>query len=81
MRCKYEGSGIFSGRCMGTREVDPCPGHDKCGMFKPAGCELCSAEWIDIDVRTVNPDDTYVFSTHEAIGLQFCPMCGRKLGG
>ena len=35
MRCKYEGSGVWAGRCAGTKEIDPCPGHDKCKRFKP----------------------------------------------
>ena len=35
MKCKYEGSGIWEGRCVGTKEVDPCPGYDKCKNFKP----------------------------------------------
>ena len=35
MKCKYEGSGVWEGRCVGTKEVDPCPGYDKCSRFKP----------------------------------------------
>ena len=35
MKCKYEGSGVWEGRCVGTKEVDPCPGYDKCKRFKP----------------------------------------------
>ena len=35
MKCKYEGTGVWAGRCMGTKEVDPCPGHDKCKNYKP----------------------------------------------
>ena len=34
-KCKYEGSGVWKGRCVGTKEIDPCPGHDKCDRFKP----------------------------------------------
>ena len=34
MKCKYEGSGVWEGRCTGTKEVEPCVG-DKCKMFKP----------------------------------------------
>ena len=33
--CKYEGTGIWNGRCVGTKEVDPCPGYDKCKEYKP----------------------------------------------
>ena len=35
IKCKYEGTGIWSGRCVGTKEVDPCPGYDKCKQYKP----------------------------------------------
>lgn len=35
MACKYEGTGIWAGRCKGTKEVDPCPGYDKCEWYKP----------------------------------------------
>lgn len=34
-KCKYEGTGIWDGRCIGTKEVDPCPGYDKCKKYKP----------------------------------------------
>ena len=34
-KCKYEGTGIWNGRCVGTKEVDPCPGYDKCKEYKP----------------------------------------------
>ena len=36
MRCKYKGTGVWEGRCTGTKEVDPCVGQDKCPRFKPA---------------------------------------------
>ena len=35
VKCKYEGTGIWDGRCVGTKEVDPCPGYDKCKQYKP----------------------------------------------
>ena len=35
VKCKYEGTGIWNGRCTGTKEVDPCPGYDKCKEYKP----------------------------------------------
>ena len=35
VNCKYEGTGIWNGRCIGTKEVDTCPGHDKCKRYKP----------------------------------------------
>ena len=34
-KCKYEGTGIWDGRCVGTKEVDPYPGYDKCKQYKP----------------------------------------------
>lgn len=34
-KCKYEGTGIWNGRCVGTKEVDPCPGYDNCEQYKP----------------------------------------------
>ena len=35
VKCKYEGTGIWDGRCTGTKEVDPCLGYDKCKQYKP----------------------------------------------
>ena len=35
VKCKYEGTGIWNGRCVGTKEVDPCQGYDKCKQYKP----------------------------------------------
>ena len=35
VKCKYEGTGIWNGRCTGTKEVDRCPGYDKCKQYKP----------------------------------------------
>ena len=35
IKCKYEGTGIWNGRCVGTKEVDHCPGYDKCKQYKP----------------------------------------------
>ena len=35
VKCKYEGTGIWNGRCIGTKEVDPCTGYDKCKQYKP----------------------------------------------
>ena len=35
VKCKYEGTGIWNGRCTGTKEVDPCPGYGKCKQYKP----------------------------------------------
>ena len=35
IKCKYEGTGIWNGRCVGTKEVDRCPGYDNCKQYKP----------------------------------------------
>lgn len=35
VKCKYEGTGCWTGRCRGTKEVEPCPGYDKCNQYKP----------------------------------------------
>ena len=35
VKCKYEGTGIWNGRCTGTKEVDPCLGYGKCKQYKP----------------------------------------------
>lgn len=35
VKCKYEGTGILDGRCTGSKEVDTCPGYDKCKQYKP----------------------------------------------
>ena len=35
VKCEYEGTGIWDGRCIGTKEVDPCLGYDKCKQYKP----------------------------------------------
>ena len=35
VKCKYEGTGIWDGRCIGTKEVDTCPGYDNCKQYKP----------------------------------------------
>ena len=35
VKCKYEGIGVWDGRCVGTKEVDPCTGYDKCKQYKP----------------------------------------------
>ena len=35
MKCKYEGNGVWEGRCVGTKEVDPCKGYEKCKSYRP----------------------------------------------
>ena len=35
MKCKYEGPGVWEGRCIGTRELDPCIGYESCKNYRP----------------------------------------------
>ena len=35
MKCKYEGNGVWEGRCVGTKEVEPCKGYEKCKSYCP----------------------------------------------
>ena len=37
IKCRYEGTGVWAERCLGTKEVDPCPGYEKCNRYKPDG--------------------------------------------
>ena len=34
MRCHYEGTGVFEGLCLGTKEFDSCIGPGRCTAFK-----------------------------------------------
>lgn len=43
MRCKYDGSGVWEGRCTGTKELDLCPGHGKCSHYTPEYKDKLSA--------------------------------------
>ena len=33
-KCRYAGHGVNAGRCLGTKELDPCVG-EKCKLFRP----------------------------------------------
>lgn len=44
MKCRYEGNGVWEGRCTATKEVEPCPGYDKCKSYKP--CYMTNADRI-----------------------------------
>ena len=35
VKCEYEGTGVWEGKCIGTKEVDPCLGYDKCKQYRP----------------------------------------------
>lgn len=39
MTCRYEGFGVWKGRCIGTMELDPCRGYENCKNYRP-NCEL-----------------------------------------
>ena len=64
MKCKYEGTGIWNGRCIGTKEVDPCPGYDKCKQYKPN--------------YTTNADRIRAMSDEELAELLLDGCCGSK---
>ena len=59
MKCKYEGSDAWKGRCIGTKELDPCKGYERCKNYRP-DCkrEGCYGEYIPcpynmgVDCRT-----------------------------
>lgn len=34
MKCHYEGTGVFEGLCLGTKECDSCIGPERCTAFK-----------------------------------------------
>ena len=34
MKCHYEGTGVFEGLCLGTKECDSCIGYERCTAFK-----------------------------------------------
>ena len=62
MKCKYEGSGVWKDRCVGTKEVDPCVGYDQCDCFRPNYKtnadhirSMTDEELADIKVRTGCP--------------------------
>ena len=58
-KCKYEGTGVWNGRCIGTKEVDPCPGYDKCKRYKPN--------------YTTNADRIRAMSDEELAEIIACP--------
>ena len=83
MKCKYEGSGVWEGRCVGTKEVDPCVGHEKCERFKPnfktnadhirsmTDEELAKwvTEFVELTLETNGLDDEYELDSTFATGL------------
>lgn len=68
MKCKYEGEGRYADRCMGTKEIDPCPGYDKCAHFKP------NFESNSDHIRSMT-DEEWV-----ATGKMFCPYMKKFEG-
>ena len=65
MKCKYERTGIWNGRCVGTKEVDPCTGYDNCKKYKPS--------------YTTNADRIRAMIDEElAKFLDFCESMGYK---
>lgn len=41
MKCKYEGSGAWKGRCIGTKRLNSCKGYGSCKNYRP-DCKLGS---------------------------------------
>lgn len=70
MKCKYDGTGVWAGRCIGTKEVDPCPGHDKCKSFKPD--YMTNADRI----RAMSDEELCEF----LYSYKFCDMCEEGCG-
>ena len=66
MKCKYEGTGIWNGRCIGTKEVDPCPGYDNCKKYKPS--YMSNADCI----RSMSDEKLALF-VRDIISAESCP--------
>lgn len=45
-----------------------------------SSCKLCGSKYISIDVETKDPDNKFWFSSRLAVGLKYCPLCGRYIG-
>ena len=71
MKCKYEGSGVWEGRCVGTKEVDPCVGIGKCDRYKP-DC-LTNADRI----RSMSDEELCEMLTAGTGGFD-CGVCREK---
>ena len=65
VKCKYEGTGVWNGRCTGTKEVDPCPGYDKCKQYKPN--YTTNADRI----RAMNDEELAAWAINEAPKIGF----------
>lgn len=75
MKCRYEGAGVWKGRCVGTKEVDPCVGYEKCDRFRPS-CKT-NADHI----RSMADDELADFANVQiGCGSGFFP-CGLVCGG
>ena len=77
MECKYEGTGIYEGRCYGTKEIDPCPGYDKCSQFKPNF--ITNADHI----RNMSDEELTVFLNEIVVNhhlkiADYCRKCPLK---
>ena len=76
MKCKYEGSGVWEGRCVGTREVDPCKGYEKCKSYCP-DCQtnadriraLSDEDLAELFEQTVSQRDHYLLKKLQEAGI------------
>lgn len=73
MKCKYETTGWYDGikRCLGTKEVDPCPGYEKCQHFKPY--HMTNADRI----RAMTDEElaTFIYTATRACNEYECEKC------
>ena len=65
VKCEYEGTGVWDGRCIGTKEVDPCLGYDKCKQYR-------SIYTTNADrIRAMNDEELCEFLGE----YKFCDIC------
>ena len=72
-KCKYEGTGIWNGRCVGTKEVAPCPWYDKCKKYKPN--YTTNADYI----RSMSDEDLANLLTDYSNNSGWVTEIGRKI--
>ena len=68
MKCKYEGEGRYEGRCYGTKEIDPCPGYDKCSNFK------ANFTTIADHIRSMNDEELAEFLNRVKQPCNYCQL-------
>ena len=70
MKCRYETTD--SKRCLGTKEIDPCRGYDKCKDYRP--------DYTNADrIRAMSDDELAEFLAKFGPHCRNCPaddVCG-----